>query len=82
MALILLTRHGETDWNLRRRVQGHTDIPLNTTGLAQAAALAEELQAEPLVAVFSSDLARARATAATIADRHGLLVSFVPDLRE
>jgi broad specificity phosphatase PhoE len=82
MALILLTRHGETDWNLGRRVQGHTDIPLNPTGLAQAAALAEELEAEPLVAVFSSDLDRARATAATIADRHGLQVSIDADLRE
>jgi len=82
MALLLLTRHGQTDWNLGRRVQGHTDIPLNSTGIAQARALAEELASEPLVAVFSSDLARARDTAATVADRHGLRVSIDPDLRE
>lgn len=82
MAQILLARHGETDWNLGGRVQGHTDIPLNATGIAQAQYLADELAGEPLVAVYSSDLGRARETAAAVAARHSLAVSIDPDLRE
>jgi probable phosphoglycerate mutase len=82
MAQILLARHGETDWNLGHRVQGHTDTPLNATGIAQAQALADELGREPIVAVYSSDLSRALATAGAVAARHGLPVSVDPDLRE
>ena len=82
MTQILLARHGETDWNLGRRVQGHTDIPLNATGIAQAHSLANQLSGELLVAVYASDLARARDTAAAVAARHGLPVSIDPDLRE
>lgn len=82
MTKILLARHGETDWNRDRRVQGHTDVPLNAAGIEQAHALADELAAEPLVAVYSSDLGRARDTAAAVAARHGLPVSIDADLRE
>ena len=82
MTTILLARHGETDWNLERRVQGHTDRPLNESGRAQALALADRLSTESLDAVYSSDLARARETAAVIAARHGLDVIETSDLRE
>jgi broad specificity phosphatase PhoE len=79
---ILLARHGETDWNLQRRVQGHSDTCLNETGHAQALALAETLQDAELDAVYSSDLARAFETARVVADRHGLDVRVLPELRE
>jgi broad specificity phosphatase PhoE len=79
---ILLARHGETDWNEQRRVQGHADRSLNETGRAQARALADELEAVPLDAVYSSDLARARETARIVADRLGLPVTTLRELRE
>jgi broad specificity phosphatase PhoE len=79
---ILLVRHGETDWNAERRVQGHTDRPLNETGRAQARALADELADERLDAVYASDLARAYETARVVADAHSLPVETLPELRE
>jgi len=79
---ILLVRHGETDWNLDRRLQGHSDRPLNDTGREQARTLAEELANEPLAAVYSSDLRRAGETARIVAEAHGLQVTTLPDLRE
>ena len=79
---ILLARHGETDWNAARRVQGHTDVPLNERGREQARALAEELHAEPLDAVYASDLLRAHETARIVAERKGLDVIVLPELRE
>jgi len=79
---ILLARHGETDWNLERRVQGHTDRPLNDTGQAQARALAEELAGERVDAIYASDLARAFDTARAIAEPRGLPVVPIPELRE
>lgn len=60
---LTLVRHGETDWNVEGRIQGHTDIPLNILGLAQAAATGERLRRERFDAIYSSDLARAYSTA-------------------
>jgi broad specificity phosphatase PhoE len=82
MTTILLVRHGETDWNLERRVQGHTDRPLNETGRAQARALADELAAEQIDVIYSSDLIRAHETARIVAERKGLDVTAVAELRE
>jgi 2,3-bisphosphoglycerate-dependent phosphoglycerate mutase len=79
---LLLVRHGETDWNAEHRWQGHTDVPLNERGREQARALAEQLAAEPVDAIYASDLSRARATADTVAARLGLPVTVDPDLRE
>lgn len=82
MTRILLARHGETEWNAIRRVQGWTDIPLSAKGQAQAEALAERLSHIPLTAVYSSDLSRAAQTAAPAAARQGLAVQTAPELRE
>jgi probable phosphoglycerate mutase len=51
MTEILLIRHGETDWNAVRRLQGHLDVPLNEEGMRQAAALGAALSGEPLDAI-------------------------------
>ncbi len=82
MTEILLVRHAETDWNVQRRVQGHSDTPLNETGRDQARALADELAGEEIEAVYSSDLLRAHETARIVADRLGLDVVASRDLRE
>jgi broad specificity phosphatase PhoE len=79
---ILLARHGESDWNVERRVQGHADRPLTPTGLAQARELVEALADEPLDAVYSSDLSRAYETARIVAQPRGLTVIALPELRE
>jgi broad specificity phosphatase PhoE len=79
---ILLVRHGETDWNLTRRLQGHSDRPLNETGREQARSLAAELAEEELEAVYSSDLSRAQETAHIVAEARGLDVTALPELRE
>ena len=63
-------RHGETDWNTEKRVQGREDIPLNGKGRAQAAVLAETLRPVPFSYVFSSPLSRAYETARMIAACH------------
>ena len=57
---IIAIRHGETAWNVDTRIQGHLDIPLNDTGLWQARQLARALADEPVAAIYTSDLQRAR----------------------
>jgi broad specificity phosphatase PhoE len=79
---ILLARHGESDWNRDRRWQGHADRPLTDFGREQARALADRLSTTELDAVYSSDLERARETAAIVAELHGLPVRELSDLRE
>ena len=69
---ILAIRHGQTAWNADSRIQGHTDIELDTKGLWQAERLATALSDESLQAIYSSDLQRARQTAAPVAEHHRL----------
>jgi broad specificity phosphatase PhoE len=80
--VLFLFRHGETDWNHEGRLQGHTDTPLNATGLAQAEALAQRLLAHQLDAVVSSDLTRALTTARIIAEVSGVPLLSDQGLRE
>ena len=82
MTRICLVRHGETQWNTHRRLQGHLDIPLNATGRAQATATADALRAERFTAIYTSDLARAQQTATAIADTGHPPPSATPALRE
>ncbi|MBW8847144.1 MAG: histidine phosphatase family protein [Burkholderiales bacterium] len=79
---LILIRHGETAWNRATRIQGHTDIPLSALGQAQAQRLAEALADEPLAAIYSSDLSRARETAEALARVQGLPIRFDAALRE
>ncbi len=82
MRILFLFRHGETDWNREGRLQGHTDTPLNATGLAQAQVLGETLRTHRLDAVVSSDLSRARTTARIVAETLGLPLFTDAGLRE
>lgn len=69
MTLITFVRHGQTDWNLQRRIQGSTDIPLNETGREQALRAAESLGAEtPWDLIVCSPLVRASETGQIIAN--------------
>ncbi|PCE29349.1 histidine phosphatase family protein [Burkholderia ubonensis] len=84
---ILFIRHGETAWNRIKRIQGHIDIPLADSGLAQAQRLAVRLARETrdgarVDAIYSSDLMRAQQTAQPAADVLGLPLVLRAGLRE
>ncbi|KVX20589.1 phosphoglycerate mutase [Burkholderia ubonensis] len=84
---ILFIRHGETAWNRIKRIQGHIDIPLADSGLAQAQRLAVRLARETrdgarVDAIYSSDLMRAQQTAQPTADALGLPLVLRAGLRE
>ena len=78
---LCLVRHGETAWNVEGRIQGHTDIPLNPLGLAQADATGARLRMEAFDAIYSSDLQRAYRTALPVAAEASRIVR-EPRLRE
>ncbi len=71
-APVYLARHGQTAYNLERRFQGLLPVPLDETGRAQAAELAEQAAAHPFVMLWCSPLLRARQTADIVAERIGL----------
>ena len=61
--MLYIIRHGQTDWNLRHKLQGQTDIPLNDTGREQAQSEHDEIADIHLDICFCSPLLRARQTA-------------------
>ena len=77
-----MVRHGETAWNAEGRVQGQTDVPLSPVGEAQARAVGAALAGQRFAALYASDLARVRQTAAPAAAALGLEVRLEPRLRE
>ncbi len=79
---ICFIRHGETDWNVVKRIQGQTDIPLNDTGRKQALAMAFNAAHHDFSVIYSSDLIRTVETAGKVAERRGLEVRTHPLLRE
>jgi broad specificity phosphatase PhoE len=78
---LVLVRHGETDWNVERRVQGHSDTPLNENGREQARKLSATLGLETFDLVVSSDLDRAKETA-WLSLPEGTPIAETADLRE
>jgi alpha-ribazole phosphatase len=82
MLHLMLVRHGETEWNVQRRYQGQSDVPLSELGKQQAEFIAERLAGQTIDAVYASDLKRAWETAGIIADRCSLEIISEPRLRE
>jgi broad specificity phosphatase PhoE len=80
--ILVLARHGETDWNRERRLQGWADPPLNELGRAQARELAASLNGTRIDAIYSSDLRRASETAQIVASELELPVRENRCLRE
>lgn len=79
---VVLWRHGQTDWNILNRFQGHSDIPLNDVGIYQAQHAARLLANMEPTKIISSDLQRAHTTALELAALVDLPVIVDPDLRE
>lgn len=75
-------RHGETQWNRDRRIQGATDIPLNEVGRGQARQAADIIAKLPIAAVVASPMSRAVETAEIVNRQLGLPVEVEHDLRE
>lgn len=71
---LYIFRHGQTDYNVQRRMQGVLDIPLNETGIAQAHALAEKLKDVHLDCIYTSKLSRAKQTAEIVAQKNNTKV--------
>jgi len=79
---IYLIRHGRTDWNDKKLIQGHLDIPLNSEGKTTAREIAKELRKIKFDKIYSSDSLRASQTAEIIALEHQLTVKTTNALRE
>jgi probable phosphoglycerate mutase len=81
---LCLIRHGETDWNIERRFQGHTDIPLNARGELQARQMAQALKDTAITfdVLYTSDLKRAADTAKAVVQLFSIEAQVDSALRE
>ncbi len=79
---VIMVRHGQTEWNIANKRQGHLDSPLTEQGIGQAKALARRLTRERFSALYSSDLGRAMQTARIIAETTGHKIIADSRLRE
>ena len=79
---LYIVRHGETPWNELTKIQGHMDIPLNSTGLSQAAITRDLLKDIKIDRIFSSPLKRAKMTADVINENYGLQIICDDRLKE
>ncbi|EPL9570534.1 2,3-diphosphoglycerate-dependent phosphoglycerate mutase GpmB [Providencia rettgeri] len=82
MLQVYLVRHGETEWNLARRIQGQSDSPLTATGRLQAKQVAERIKSEGITHIITSDMGRTLETAQIIASVCGCEIITEPRLRE
>ena len=82
MGIIYITRHGETEWNVAGRIQGHTDVSLSERGREQAQMLARRLATVQIDAAYSSDLSRAAETARVVLGERDVPTTFTQELRE
>ncbi|MBL1379672.1 2,3-diphosphoglycerate-dependent phosphoglycerate mutase GpmB [Proteus mirabilis] len=82
MLQVYLVRHGETEWNVARRIQGQSDSPLTAMGVRQAQQVAERVKSAGITHIISSDLGRTCQTAEIIAQACRCDVITDPRLRE
>lgn len=80
--MIYLVRHGQTDWNVEKKTQGHADIPLNEKGRKQAKSLSSNISKLGVEKIVSSDLLRAKETAEILNKVFGVSLVFDKRLRE
>ena len=79
---IYVARHGETTWNVEKRIQGRSDPGLSPKGVAQSLALIEQLKDRPISAIYTSTLQRSILTAQPIATFFNLPIQKQPELDE
>jgi broad specificity phosphatase PhoE len=75
-------RHGETEWNVEKRMQGHQDSPLTEKGVHQGQSLGQSLNAINFAAIYSSSSPRAVQTAELIRNQKSTIIELEDDLRE
>jgi broad specificity phosphatase PhoE len=82
MITLYITRHGETEWNQEKRMQGWLDSNLTENGIKNAVSLGERLKETELTAIYSSTSGRTKATASLIRGERGIPVIYDENLRE
>lgn len=79
---VLLTRHGQTEWNVLGKVQGRADIELNEKGIQQAEETGEALKNEEIDLIICSPLKRAKQTAEIICKDRNIPIIYDEDVIE